>query len=222
MTDAVSRRRILGLGIAAIAGCLSNPRERQRQTDTGSESTPPPATTATTPTSTESGCDTPVAQEWGSREADPVVPPCPEKPDTLDACSARAFAIALEKRRQYARAIDHYDQITATSFAAYAATVIRTPSGFIVSTRLYFAVDGERATSGTNTTDWTGTANRSGTQTPDRTAPATTLSESPGVYDVDYLVTPEEQWRAVGVSGGFTTGSALRRAGSPVACVDDP
>lgn len=209
MDAPVSRRRVLALGIGALAGCLSNPREESGPTDTEGGSTPRPATT--TARTTEPGCGTPVGQEWGGREEDPSVHPCPERPDDPDACSARAFAIGLEKHRQSTRAIERHERVSAVSFSAYTATVERTPSGFVISARLYFTVTGA---TGTETTGM-GTATGTGSETEESTAQADWPT---GIYDVDYLVTDDRQWRAVGNTGGFETGSALRQAGSEIGC----
>ncbi len=207
----VPRRRVLALGIGALAGCLSNPREESGPTAT--EGDPPSSPATTTARTTEPGCGTPVGQEWGSREEDPSVHPCPERPDDLDACSARAFAIGLEKHRQYARAIGRYESISALSFSARTATVTRIPSGFIVSARLYFAVTGETASPGTDASTRTDTATQSRMDTTGEPADWPT-----GLYDVDYLVIPDGQWRAVGHAEGFGTGRALRQAGSEIGC----
>jgi hypothetical protein len=206
----VSRRRVLALGIGALAGCLSNPREESEPTDTEGGSTPRPA--ATTARTTEPGCGTPVGQEWGGREEDPSVHPCPERPDDPDACSARAFAIGLEKHRQSTRAIERRERVSAIAFSAYTATVTRTPSGFVVSARLYFTVAGTTRTGTTTEAENTGT----GSETEESTEQADWPT---GIYDVAYLVTDDRQWRAVGNTEGFGTGSALRQAGSEIGCV---
>jgi hypothetical protein len=155
-----------------------------------------------------------VGQEWGSRDEEPSVPPCPEKPGSLTACSARAFAIGLEKRRRYARAIGNHDGVGALSFSARTATVIGTSSGFIASARLYFAVE---PAAGTDTSGVT----ESVTPTPTEAGGTATPEYPTGLYYVHYLVTPDGQWRAGGYPDGFEAESALRQAGSPVACPDD-
>jgi len=209
MVLTVSRRRVLALGVGALAGCLSNPRERRSPTDAGDESTPGLTTTASTARTTEPGCD-PVNQAWGSREETPTVPPCPEKPETLNACSVRAFALGLEKRRRYRSAIGRHGQISAVNFNTYTATVTEAGSGSVVSARLYFTV---RTATGTQETETAAGEARTHTATENTTAGST--AEPTGIYDVSYYVTADSQWRAIGT---FETESALRQAGSEIEC----
>lgn len=214
MTSRVPRRRVLALGVGALAGCLSNPRERREPTDTEGDPNPPRDTTATR--ETEAGCGTPVGPAWGSRDEDPSTPPCPEKPGDLDACSARAFALGLEKHRRYARAIERHEGGVTVAFEVYTATVTATDSGFVVSARLYFTATAGAAETPTGTTE-----SETRTGTADAGTRAVTPTESgagpTGFYDASYLVTPGAQWRAI---GRFETGETLREAGSEVDCVD--
>jgi len=217
MASRVPRRRVLALAFGALAGCLSNPRERRDPTDTEGDPDPQSITTATR--QGETGCGAPVGPEWGSRETDPSVPPCPENGGELEACSARTVALGLEKRRRYALAIERHDGGLMVTFEVYAATVTATDSGFIVSARLYFT-----ATTGDGSTTETSTGTTEGknrTETGDagtRTVTATDATDGPtGFYDASYLVTPDAQWRA---TGRFQTEGTLREAGSEVTCVD--
>jgi len=242
MPQSVSRRRLLGLGVAALAGCLSDPRERTGPTeDPGDESTPEPDTTADgTPTP---GCGQLIAPQFNVRDTNPSVPPCPDKPAALGPCTARRFALGLEKHRRYARAIESPEGASEVAFGVTPQTSVReTETGFIVFARLNFRVirtaDGGESTptgetrpdtattTGTPTATATptgtrpgtspGTGTRTATTTPGGTA-TSTESDPTGLYNVHYLVTPEGQWRAVRFEQ-FDTAGALRQAGSFVEC----
>jgi hypothetical protein len=213
MPDDVSRRGALALGVAALAGCLSNPRDRRETAAPDGESTPRGTSVEST---TEPGCPELVGPAWGTRDEEPVVPACPSKPETLDACSARAFALGLEKHVRYRRAIRRHERLPVITFDVYTAAVTAVESGYVVSARIYFT-----ASDGTGTTVTT-VGSTATTPAPDTTAREGTVTAEPiGIYDVDYLVTADGQWRAVDEETAFDTASGLRMAGSAIECSDD-
>jgi hypothetical protein len=224
MTGSLPRRRLLGLVAAALAGCLSNPRERSGPTDFGGDPTPTPGTP--TPTN-EPGCGTPIARRWNVRDRDPSIPACPEKPDPLEPCSARAFAIGLEQHARYTHALDGEERVLVISFSATPqSSVTRVELGYVVFARLYFDAEtatetGERTGTPTATDVGTAAATDVGTPTGGETTTEGTTPRygATGPYNVHYLVTGEGQWRAAGHEpGAIGTADTLRRAGVPVDC----